>query len=163
VYYVAPETLRNEYMNLFIISAMTPPPHDGQWGSWGPWEECSAHCGGGYRIRRRRCDNPAPQDGGQDCQGCHLDYEQCNAHTCSDAKRLSSWTPWLPTNATASTAGHTERRFRFSCRAAVADPALIKFGQAKEEERFCHSDGTCLRTGNHTRLLALVITRAQIF
>lgn len=127
---------------------MTPPPLDGQWGSWGPWDGCSVQCGGGYRIRRRRCDNPAPQNGGQDCQGCHLDYEQCNIHACPDAKRLSSWTPWLATNATASAAGHTERRFRFSCRAPVADPALIKLAQAKEEERFCHTDGNCLRTGD---------------
>ncbi|XP_069679507.1 semaphorin 5c [Periplaneta americana] len=127
--------------------AMTPPPRDGQWGSWGPWDECSAPCGGGYRIRRRRCDNPAPQDGGQECQGCNLDYELCNVHACSESKRLSSWTPWLAANASLSPAGYTERRFRFSCRAPVADPALIKVAQAKEEERFCHNDGNCLRTG----------------
>lgn len=127
--------------------AMTLAPLDGQWGSWGPWDECSVPCGGGYKIRRRRCDNPAPQNGGQDCQGCHLDYEQCNTHACPDAKRLSSWTPWLATNATNSAAGYTERRFRFACRAPVDDPAVIKVAQAKEEERFCHSDGNCIRTG----------------
>ncbi|PSN40455.1 Semaphorin-5B, partial [Blattella germanica] len=127
--------------------AMTPPPRDGQWGSWGAWDECSAPCGGGYRVRRRRCDNPSPQDGGQDCQGCHMDYELCNTHACSEAKRLSSWTPWLAANATTSSNGYTERRFRFSCRAPVADPAVIKLAQAKEEERFCHHDGNCLRTG----------------
>ena len=126
---------------------MTPPPRDGQWGAWGAWDECTAPCGGGYRVRRRRCDNPSPQDGGQECQGCHLDYELCNTHACSEAKRLSSWTPWLATNATSTTNGYGERRFRFSCRAPVADPALIKVTQAKEEERFCHSDGSCLRTG----------------
>ncbi|KAJ9581072.1 hypothetical protein L9F63_023751, partial [Diploptera punctata] len=127
--------------------AMSPPPRDGQWGSWGAWDDCTAPCGGGYRVRRRRCDSPSPQDGGQECQGCHLDYELCNTHACSEAKRLSSWTPWLVANVTSSTNGYGERRFRFSCKAPVTDPALIKITQAKEEERFCHSDGSCLRTG----------------
>nr|CAD7441943.1 unnamed protein product [Timema bartmani] len=127
--------------------ALTPPPRDGGWSSWDPWEECSAPCGGGYRVRRRRCDNPAPQHGGQECQGCHLDYEQCNSHVCAETKRLSAWTPWLTVNVSANGGGSTERRFRFSCRAPVSDPALIKITQAKEEERFCHPDGSCMRTG----------------
>jgi chondroitin sulfate proteoglycan 4 len=127
---------------------MTPPSQDGQWGSWGRWDECSAQCGFGYRTRRRKCDNPFPQGGGQDCQGCHLDFELCNTHPCADAKQLSSWTPWLANNTTAAAGGHTEIRFRFSCHAPVADPALIKVSQAKMEERFCQSDGVCLRTGD---------------
>ena len=142
----------------FIILEVTVAPLDGQWGSWGPWDECSTPCGGGYRIRRRRCDNPAPQNEGQDCQGCHLDYEQCNTHACPDAKRLSSWTPWLATNATNSAAGYTERRFRFACRAPVTDAVLIKVAQAKEEERFCHSDGSCIRTGDKPCELYFLVT-----
>ncbi|KAJ9597085.1 hypothetical protein L9F63_027025, partial [Diploptera punctata] len=45
--------------------AMSPPPRDGQWGSWGAWDDCTVPCGGDYRVRRRRCDNPSPQDGGR--------------------------------------------------------------------------------------------------
>lgn len=27
------------------------PPIDGAWGPWGSFSECSAECGGGYKIR----------------------------------------------------------------------------------------------------------------
>ncbi|XP_063231455.1 semaphorin-5A isoform X2 [Bacillus rossius redtenbacheri] len=128
--------------------ALTPPPRDGGWSSWGPWDECSASCGGGYRVRRRRCDNPAPEHGGQDCQGCHTDHETCGAVACPEVRRLSQWTPWLPTNASAGGGGsYLERRYRFSCKAPVGDPALLKIVPVKEEDRYCNADGSCMKTG----------------
>lgn len=33
---------------------------DGQWGPFGEWSECSTACGGGFRLRQRKCDDPAP-------------------------------------------------------------------------------------------------------
>lgn len=33
---------------------------DGSWGPFGDWSECSTACGGGFRIRQRKCDDPAP-------------------------------------------------------------------------------------------------------
>ncbi|KAG8249732.1 Semaphorin-5A [Homalodisca vitripennis] len=121
--------------------AVVVPVRDGGWSSWGPWSECSSRCGGGYRTRTRRCDNPPPQSpGGLDCPGCALDYETCNTAACVDSKRLSSWTPWIPIG------NGTEKRFRFACRAPSPDPSLIKVTQAKEEERICQPDGVCMRT-----------------
>lgn len=121
---------------------------DGGWGGWSGWSECSARCGGGFRMRTRRCDSPPPQSpGGMDCPGCALDYELCNTAPCVDSKRLSTWTPWVPSG------NGTERRFRFACRAPSPDPNLIKITQAKEEERICQLDGVCMRTGEFCLLV----------
>lgn len=122
------------------------PAIDGAWGPWGAWSDCSTKCGGGFRIRRRKCDNPTPQNGGLDCTGCHIDYDTCSTQPCIDAKKTSSWTPWLVAlNGTDPTGGHIERRFRFSCKAPVADSSLIKISLGKEETRICQPDGTCQR------------------
>lgn len=41
------------------------PPHV-FWTGWGPWERCTAQCGGGIQARRRTCEN------GPDCPGCSV-------------------------------------------------------------------------------------------
>ncbi|KAK7481081.1 hypothetical protein BaRGS_00027717, partial [Batillaria attramentaria] len=64
---------------------------DGGWSEWDDWQdidECSAFCGGGNKdqLRMRRCDNPAPANGGRDCEG--VDKEErsvaCNTQECGD-------------------------------------------------------------------------------
>ncbi|XP_026679280.1 semaphorin-5B-like [Diaphorina citri] len=73
------------------------PIKDGGWSAWSPWSECSARCGGGYRTRTRKCDNPAPQPpGGLECPGCGVEYEECNSAPCVESKKLSAWTAWVP-------------------------------------------------------------------
>ncbi|XP_025114068.1 coadhesin-like [Pomacea canaliculata] len=64
-------------------------PTGGQWGRWGAWravDECSALCGGGEirRRRERQCDNPPPEEGGEDCHGNHTEIMAvpCNVHRC---------------------------------------------------------------------------------
>ncbi|XP_055544886.1 semaphorin-5A [Wyeomyia smithii] len=124
------------------------PPIDGGWGPWGVWGECSAACGSGYRIRRRKCDDPVPQNGGMECPGCHLDYEVCNTHPCPDVKRAATWTTWLTvTNGTLPNGGYIEKRYRFTCKAPIADSSLLKIS-SKEETRLCHPDGSCQRSSS---------------
>ncbi|XP_063708131.1 semaphorin-5A [Culicoides brevitarsis] len=109
---------------------------DGGWSSFGPWSNCSAICGGGFRIRKRKCDNPAPRNGGMECAGCHIDYEVCNLQPCTDIKKVSQWTPWLiSTNGTES----VEKRYKFACKAPVQDSSQIKVAIAKEEVRECQN------------------------
>ncbi|XP_060151370.1 semaphorin-5A-like [Globicephala melas] len=43
------------------------PPHM-FWTGWGPWERCTAQCGGGIQARRRTCEN------GPDCAGCSVGW-----------------------------------------------------------------------------------------
>lgn len=93
-------------------------------------------------MRTRKCDNP---DGGQDCSGSHLEYETCNIQSCPENKKFSAWTPWLIVENSTSRGGYIEKRFRFSCKAPISDPSLIKIVQAKEDERYCNSDGSCTK------------------
>lgn len=100
-------------------------------------------------YRRRKCDDPEPQNGGMDCAGCHMDYEVCNTQPCSEVKKMGSWTPWMvQVNGSTGDGGQLERRFRFSCKANVPDANSLKVALAKEETRICHSDGSCQRSGD---------------
>ncbi|EDV97528.1 GH16920 [Drosophila grimshawi] len=126
-----------------------PTAIDGGWGPWGEWSECSAQCGGGFRMRRRECDDPRPLNGGLDCPGCRLDYEDCNMQSCAEVQRHSSWTPWLTASPGNGTELRVEKRYRFTCRATSADPSSVRIGQLKEETRNCHQDGSCQRHSEH--------------
>ena len=55
---------------------------DGQWADWDPWGACSVTCGVGQNIRRRTCTNPAPQNGGSECEGPSEEVQQCDLQPC---------------------------------------------------------------------------------
>ncbi|KAK7481052.1 hypothetical protein BaRGS_00027688, partial [Batillaria attramentaria] len=68
-----------------------PCPVDGGWSEWDDWQdsdECSALCGGGAKDQWhiRRCDNPAPANGGRDCEGVDRENRNvaCNTQECAD-------------------------------------------------------------------------------
>lgn len=132
------------YCNLSPCPAPEAPQIDGGWGPWGTWSECSAPCGAGYRIRRRKCDDPEPM-GGMDCVGCNIDYEVCNSQPCAEVKKLGQWTPWLMESNTSKTDEYTERRFRYMCKASVMDASSLKIILSKEEKRTCQANGSCQR------------------
>ena len=55
---------------------------DGGWGDWSDWSECSAECDGGTQTRSKKCNNPAPANGGADCEGEDTETRECNTQTC---------------------------------------------------------------------------------
>ncbi|CAJ1060969.1 hemicentin-1 [Xyrichtys novacula] len=57
-------------------------PVDGNWGSWQPWGDCSASCGGGERSRVRLCNNPSPSNSGRPCPGDSSQLSRCNTQAC---------------------------------------------------------------------------------
>ncbi|KAL5253104.1 hypothetical protein ACHWQZ_G015763 [Mnemiopsis leidyi] len=57
-------------------------PVDGGYSDFGDWSECSAECGGGTQTRSRTCTNPAPANGGADCEGDSSETRECNTHRC---------------------------------------------------------------------------------
>ena len=60
-------------------------PVDGRWSDYGDWGACSADCGGGTQIRSRTCTNPAPDHGGDECEGEADDTQTCNEDPCPGA------------------------------------------------------------------------------
>jgi len=60
----------------------TPPPVNGGWGPWEPWGKCSVSCGGGEKMKNRRCDSPPPSNGGKDCRGKSKKTRRCNRKSC---------------------------------------------------------------------------------
>ena len=54
-------------------------------GGWSPWKEvapCNATCGGGMRQLMRMCNNPAPANGGRDCEGKSNKTDICAECLC---------------------------------------------------------------------------------
>ena len=75
---------RNALKKLFICYDICFFIVHGEWGSWGNYSECSITCGFGFKIRKRNCDSPPPQYGGNKCSGAiGADYIYgCNRYPC---------------------------------------------------------------------------------
>lgn len=139
---VGPDRLEMYCSNLPPCPEPRPPTIEGGWGPFGTWSKCTATCGGGYRMRRRICDSPFPQNGGSECNGCNIDYEICNSQKCPERNVQGPWTPWLHiSNNSTSTGERMEKRFRYLCKFNATDAKVYK---AKEENRVC-LDRTCHR------------------
>ncbi|KAM9360696.1 A disintegrin and metalloproteinase with thrombospondin motifs 13 [Symphorus nematophorus] len=54
----------------------------GSWSSWSELSPCSRTCGGGVAYRTRKCNNPRPAFGGNDCEGADIEAELCNQQPC---------------------------------------------------------------------------------
>ncbi|XP_053120701.1 SCO-spondin-like [Hemicordylus capensis] len=61
---------------------LPPCARSGAWGQWSPWTGCTISCGGGMRSRMRACDSPAPQGGGDYCEGAPTQVEACHLDPC---------------------------------------------------------------------------------
>ncbi|CAC5378585.1 HMCN [Mytilus coruscus] len=50
---------------------------NGGWSSWDSWGHCNVTNGTGQQSRRRNCNNPAPANDGDSCQGEEYDHNSC--------------------------------------------------------------------------------------
>ncbi|XP_031560478.1 A disintegrin and metalloproteinase with thrombospondin motifs adt-1-like isoform X2 [Actinia tenebrosa] len=66
---------------------------DGNWSSWGLYGPCSTSCGPGIKTRNRKCNNPAPQNGGKQCVGIYKHSESCKIKDCLKAID-GNWGSW---------------------------------------------------------------------
>jgi len=87
-----------------------PCPVHGGLSSWSKYDECSVSCGGGLTARRRTCTNPAPDHGGNDCEGARKQSKVCNAHECPIHGGFTEWTAFG--ECTKSCAGGVKTRTR---------------------------------------------------
>lgn len=74
--------------NMIYLYIKIVLPVDGGWGSWYPWERCGVTCGAGLRERRRSCDSPRPQFGGEACPGTDRQTEACDSGPCAGQFKL---------------------------------------------------------------------------
>ena len=59
---------------------------DGQWTEWKADGPCSVTCGIGIQLLYRECSNPAPENGGQQCEGDRIKQIECNQQACCPSK-----------------------------------------------------------------------------
>ena len=55
---------------------------NGGFSEWAPFGPCSTSCGDGMQSRERKCDNPSPQYGGENCKGVAKEDKKCNIKPC---------------------------------------------------------------------------------
>ncbi|XP_057298132.1 uncharacterized protein LOC130629053 isoform X1 [Hydractinia symbiolongicarpus] len=61
-------------------------PVNGGWSNWTKYEECDRPCGGGRRIRHRKCNSPTPEFDGAPCPGNRVEWKPCANHSCSSVR-----------------------------------------------------------------------------
>ena len=67
---------------------------DGGFGKWSRYSKCSQSCGGGIQTRTRKCDNPAPLNGGADCVGERTETRQCYLKPCPVNGGFGNWSKY---------------------------------------------------------------------
>ena len=58
----------------------------GGWSTWEEWSICAVECGGGDQSRARKCNNPEPAFGGNNCtyDGSNSsETQRCNEQSCT--------------------------------------------------------------------------------
>ena len=82
----------------------------GNWGSWNMWSFCSVKCGPGKRERMRKCDNPPPKFGGENCPGSDRQTMPCSLSDCPVDGKWGLWSPWTACSATCGAAKRSRTR-----------------------------------------------------
>ncbi|CAL8292861.1 unnamed protein product [Lota lota] len=111
---------------------------DGGFGAWASWAACSHNEGGGggaCLCRTRACDKPAPQCGGQSCQGISVEVTNCS--------RNGAWTPWTVWSPCSTSCGIGFQVRQRSCsNPTPRHGGRVCVGQNREE-RYCNEHLPC--------------------
>ncbi|XP_052793992.1 SCO-spondin-like [Mya arenaria] len=118
----------------------------GGWTFWSEWTQCDAKCGVGISERWRRCTNPPPQNGGEDCTGPHLEIVDCD--TGVPCAVDGNWSPWSDWSKCSEECGVGQQiRFRTCSNPRPSLGGKLCSGMP-EESRECKSGKHCSINGN---------------
>ena len=109
-------------------------PIDGKFGQWSEYSKCSQSCGGGFQNRTRKCDSPAPANGGTDCVGNRTETRECFIKPCPVNGAFGKWSNY--STCSVSCGGGVQFRERY------CDSPSPKYGGKncdglRRESRFC--------------------------
>ncbi|XP_039248576.2 thrombospondin-1-like [Styela clava] len=79
-----------------------PCPIHGKWSPWSKYGPCTASCGRGQKTRVRSCNNPAPEHGGEYCEGDSSEVRDCKGDPCPID---GGWGPYTPFSRCSATCG----------------------------------------------------------
>ncbi|XP_044177006.1 coadhesin-like, partial [Acropora millepora] len=87
-------------------------PVNGGYGDWFDFGECSVTCGEGVQERKRLCDSPSPQFGGESCEklGPSVETKACQMKSCPVDGGYSEWTKF--SECSVSCGGGKQKRTR---------------------------------------------------
>ncbi|XP_056002317.1 coadhesin-like [Ostrea edulis] len=76
------------------ICGLQACPVHGSWATWGQYSTCDKSCGGGWKIRYRKCNNPSPSNGGEPCYGDSVQPTKCAVTNCPVDGGWSAWSAY---------------------------------------------------------------------
>ncbi|XP_061184990.1 SCO-spondin-like [Saccostrea echinata] len=117
---------------------------NGGWSKWSSYSACSVTCGYGKMTRRRYCNNPAPTNGGKDCDGSSGFTVVCKNVNCPVDGGFSKWSSWSPCSKNCG--GGTRARGRL-CNNPVPKDGGKKCVGSYTQTQTCNSQG-CAVNGN---------------
>lgn len=77
-----------------------PCPVNGGWGKFSKWSNCPKCVNekdqkkAVFSTRHRKCDSPAPVNGGLECQGLDIEEIECEVKLCAINGGWSEWSSW---------------------------------------------------------------------
>ncbi|XP_064650190.1 hemicentin-1-like isoform X2 [Lineus longissimus] len=84
---------RNSRGSILVQAELTVQVHGG-FSTWSAWGDCSVTCGQGTQFRSRTCDNPAPLNGGRNCNGGKKQSQTCFVEGCQTDGQWGEWGSW---------------------------------------------------------------------
>ncbi|GAB1607433.1 hypothetical protein Ahia01_001026800 [Argonauta hians] len=108
----------------------------GMWSSWNAWSDCSTSCGEGRVYRRRVCNSPAPENGGNPCVGARKESIPCREH--SNCPVDGQWGPWLSWEECSKTCGVGVRSRNRQCNNPPPQYGGTECSGNKVEEELCN-------------------------
>ncbi|KAI8514078.1 hypothetical protein Bbelb_084020 [Branchiostoma belcheri] len=133
-------------------------PVDGGWSDWSPWSACSVRCGVGTETRNRTCTNPAPENGGADCDGLTQETQECDTGVSCPVD--GGWTDWGPWSGCSVTCGvGTETRDRTCTNPAPENGGTDCSGPLQETQE-CDTGVFCAVAGLGAGAIAGIVVGA---